>query len=345
MGFAGLTRRFRRPEVLRGGPLRAALRALLAEDYEQAEAALTGLVREDSRDVDAYLGLASLYRRRGEVGRAIQVHQNLLLRADLGQDARIEALVGLAQDLDHGGFMRRAIAAYDEVLAHDSRHSVALHGLLAALVSEGDHERALSIHSRLARLEKPTDPDAEVALLTGMATSAHARGDADRARKYVKRALRKNPRFALARTLLGELEALRGKNKAALSAWRQVAEAGGSAAAAIYPKLAPAFAALGRSAECESFLRELVSQRPADSDLGIALARLLAQRGDVTAAIGELHRLLQSNPRELRARVELGQLLLSESSEKQQAEVSKEYGELLSLLEQSGDLTPQERSE
>ena len=92
MAFASLTRRFRRTEgfgTLRGGPLRAALRALLADDYEGAEAALTGLVREDSRDVDAYLGLATLYRRRGEVGRAIQVHQNLLLRADLDKHARL----------------------------------------------------------------------------------------------------------------------------------------------------------------------------------------------------------------------------------------------------------------
>ena len=36
MGLAAFTRRFRRVETLRGGPLRAALRALLAEDYEAA---------------------------------------------------------------------------------------------------------------------------------------------------------------------------------------------------------------------------------------------------------------------------------------------------------------------
>ena len=75
------------------------------------------------------------------------------------------------------------------------------------------------------------------------------------------------------------------------------------------------------------------------------MARVLAQRGDVPGAISELRRLVESNPRELRARIELGQMLLSESSENRQAEVSKEYGELLSVLEQSVDLTPHERSE
>jgi len=363
VGFRDFGRHFRRGEVLRGGPLRAALRALLAEDYESAEEALTGLVREDSQDVDGYLGLASLYRRRGEVGRAIQVHQNLLLRADLSDDARLEALIGLAKDFGRGGFVRRAIAAYEEVLVHDSRHRVALRGLLAGLVSEGEYERALSVQNRLARFETSADPDAEVVLLTRMAAAAQADGEADRSRKLLKRALRKNPSFVEARILLGELEAQRGKNKAALAAWRQGAEIGGPSAAAIYPKLTPAFAAVGRSADCELFLRELAHKRPGDAELGIALARVLAHHGDVPGAIGELRRLLHSNPRQLSIRIELGQLLLSDgpysagSSQSRQLEASKEYGELLSMLagataaspgklrEAFDDSTPHERPE
>lgn len=328
--------------------MRAALRALLAEDYERAEEALTALVREDSRDVDAYLGLARLYRRRGEVGRAIQVHQNLLLRADLTHDARVEALTGLADDFREGGFQRRAVAAFEEVLAHDSKHRGALEGLLAALTDLEDYEPALAIQHRLARLETPDDPDAEVSLLTRMAESAHAEGEADRARKQLKRALRKNPRHLPARTLLGELEALRGKNKAALAAWRQVAELGGKAAASIYPKLASAFASQGRGADHESFLRELSKQRPDDPALGVALARALGQRGDLDAAVDELRRLLDARPRDLTARIVLGQLLLSDGRD---AEAKKEYGELLELLDQGEssdhghDLTPPERLE
>ena len=56
---------------------RRALQAVLAGDLEEAEAELVELVQLDSGDPTAYMALAQLYRERGEVGRALQVHQNL----------------------------------------------------------------------------------------------------------------------------------------------------------------------------------------------------------------------------------------------------------------------------
>jgi lipopolysaccharide biosynthesis regulator YciM len=270
------------------------------------------------------------------------VHQNLLLRADLGQDARIESLAGLADDFREGGFARRAIAAYEEVLAHDSGHVAALRGLLGLLLGLGESERALSIHRRLARLEAPADPDAEVALLTRIAQALHEKGDTNGARKSLRRALRKNARFAPARMLLGELEAERGKNKAALAAWRQVALQGGAGAAGVYPRLASAFATQGKSEKYEGFLRDRVAERPDDCELRIALVRALAQRGAVDSAISEIRLLLETNPWDLNARIVLGELLLANGRE---GEAAKAYGELLEVLEKHRDLTPQERLE
>ena len=104
-------------------------------------------------------------------------------------------------------------------------------------------------------------------------------------------------------------------------------------------------AAQGRSRECAGFLRKLVEERPDDSALAIALGRALAQRGDTEAAIGAIRSLLESNPQDLAARIALGQLLLADSSGLGEAETTKEYGELLSMLEKHLDLTPLERLE
>ncbi len=52
--------------------------------------------------------LARLYRQQGEFGRAIQLHQNLLLRRDLDAEQRIEVLGELAEDFRKAGFLRRA---------------------------------------------------------------------------------------------------------------------------------------------------------------------------------------------------------------------------------------------
>jgi tetratricopeptide (TPR) repeat protein len=78
--------------------VRKALRCVLEGELDTAEELLGRAVRIDSDQVDAYLSLARLYRLRGEIGRAIRVHQNLLLRTDIRSGQRDEALLGLAGD-------------------------------------------------------------------------------------------------------------------------------------------------------------------------------------------------------------------------------------------------------
>ena len=91
--------------------VRAALLAVLSPDYDEAERLLVAAVRMDSDSVDTYLALARVFRLKGEVGRAIRLHQNLLLRVDPGAPRGREALEGLAADFRAGGFAKRAIAS------------------------------------------------------------------------------------------------------------------------------------------------------------------------------------------------------------------------------------------
>ena len=62
---------------------RRALLAVLENDYDAAESLITEAVHADSEDIEPYRSLARLYRLRGEIGRAIRIHQNLLLRDDV----------------------------------------------------------------------------------------------------------------------------------------------------------------------------------------------------------------------------------------------------------------------
>ena len=71
-----------------------------------AEDALVRAVRIDADGIESYLALARLYRMQGEIGRAIRVHQNLLLREDLRKEQRLTALADLGADFRQGGFER-----------------------------------------------------------------------------------------------------------------------------------------------------------------------------------------------------------------------------------------------
>ena len=123
---------------------RIALRRVLEDDLDGAEEILASVVKRDSGQLEGYLALAGLYRRRGEMARAIRIHQNLLLRRDLSPELRDEALLGLAGDFRKGGFLQRAIAAYEEVLERDARHPDAIRALARLYGDARAHDKALA---------------------------------------------------------------------------------------------------------------------------------------------------------------------------------------------------------
>jgi lipopolysaccharide biosynthesis regulator YciM len=310
--------------------LRAALLAALDRDLERAERLLRRAAELDGQLVEPHLGLARLFRLRGEIGRAIRIHQNLLLRADLRTPEGVAILADLAQDFRQGGFLRRAIASFEEVLAHDARHLEALRALVRLLADVREFPRAVEMARRLARLEgRRSGPD-EARLYVEMAETARAEGRSRDARRAARRALRRDRGAWRAWQILGALEAERGRTRAALAAWLRVPEIDPARGPEVFPQLEATFAALGRAREFETWLRGLLEKRPDDARARLALGRTLAARGDVDEAVAELRRLIERAPEDLEARSALGRILLSE---RRDGEATAEYAELLDWIE------------
>ncbi len=322
--------------------LRFALLALLDRDLDQAEERLAVAVRLDPGGVDAYLALARLYRTRGEIGRAIRIHQNMLLRDDLPAETRLVVLADLAADFRQGGFLRRAIATYEEVITDDKRHQVALRSLVELLAHVGEFPRAIELARRLAKLEGEASGPAEARLYVSMAEAAQAAGDSDAARRAVKKALRRDSGCVTAWALRGALEAERGRSKAALAAWAEVPRRDPASGPLVYHELEATYAALGRTLEFESLIRGLLEQNPDDVAARRALAGWLAARGDVDTAVRELQLLLSEHPDDLSARAALGRILLAENRAR---ELMQEYGTLIDALDRRGLLDEAEKLE
>ena len=333
-------RRRRRHPADADAAARAALLAVLDRDDARAEELLLAAVELDSSGVEPYLALARFYRMRGEIGRAIRVHQNLLLRRDLDPDQIVTCLADLAADFRQGGFLRRAIASYEEVLARDPKHPGALRALVPLLRDARDFSRALDMQRRLSKIEGSDGGAEQARLWVDMAEAAQAEGRLDDARRALKRALRRNPRSVRAWLALGGLEAERGRPKAARAAWEKVPALDRRSGALVYPRIEAACAAEGRPRAFEAYLRSLLAEREDDPQARLALARALAARGEIEEALAELRRLLEREPENLEARAVVGRLLLSE---RRDAETAKEYAELLDVLERRGLLRVRER--
>src|SRR6201990_1396488 len=74
------------------------LNFLLNEQPDKAIEAFIEVVKVDPETIELHFALGSLFRRRGEVERAIRMHQNLVERSDLAAEQRTHALFELAQD-------------------------------------------------------------------------------------------------------------------------------------------------------------------------------------------------------------------------------------------------------
>jgi lipopolysaccharide biosynthesis regulator YciM len=306
------------------------VRAAADEDWASAETWLERIVESDSADLDAYHALARLYRRQGAVGRAIRMHQNLLLRPNLPKKDRSEALFELARDFEEGGFIERAAATYEEFLDGEPRNAEAITRVIPLLGEQREHVRALALLKRLRRSDAETAQRLETELLLTRSRGCLNEGDHDGARQALKRCLRRDKRCAPALAMLGELETERGKSAKALDAWKRAAMADSEIARELYAKIDAGFAARGKPAEFDVFLREILSQRPEDGFARIALARALAGRGEGHAAIEEIARAIEIDPDDLSLRAELGRQLLATN---QESEALKAYADLVEAIE------------
>ena len=314
--------------------LQRAVRALIDDDDPAAEEALTEWVKKDSRLTEPYRALGRLYRKRGEVGRAIRLHQNLLLRKDLGAKERAAALAELAEDFDVGGYRKRAIACHEELLAGDGRREASLAALVKLRLQESDYKGAREMHRRLEKVRKERDPEGEVRILVAEAEGCRHAGENDRARKLLKKALRRRPSEAEASLLLGDLEAERGRERAAVAAWTAVAERGGEHSNTAWRRLAALGRGLSRGG-LERLLRARLVADPRDREARQHLATALAADGEVESALEQWRTLLAQDPDDRAARVGLGKLLLAEE---RSAEALEEFAQWIAMLEKADEV-------
>ncbi|MBW2541443.1 MAG: tetratricopeptide repeat protein, partial [Deltaproteobacteria bacterium] len=214
--------------------------------------------------------------------------------------------------------------------------------LVQLYAETGKYEEAIEHSRRLTRLEGGERGEKEALLMVEMAKAEYAEGHHGEARRWVKKALRGNKRCAAGWVLLGDLEAERGRSKAALAAWSEVPRLDRASGPLVYAKLEATYAALEKMRDFETFLRGLLEEQPEDAGARRALATLLCARGEIDAGISELNQLLAADPDDLETRAALGRILLSDG---RSGDAAREYGSMIDAIARRGLLGGEEKPE
>lgn len=259
------------------------LNYLLNEQPDKAIDAFIEVVKLDPETIDLHFALGNLFRRRGEVDRAVRIHTHLLNRADLPARSRAEALAELGQDFLKGGLLDRAEDSFTRLL-DEPRHRVdALRALLRIYQMEREWGKAIEVARRLER-EAGESSHAQVAHFhCELAERALAAKDEDDAAGHLEQALNVNRRSVRAAILAGDLAARRGDVERAIGHWRGVGEMNPDYLPLVAGRLADALDAAGRRDEALNFLRRSLLDHPSIDLLDVSHARVLAWENPAAA--------------------------------------------------------------
>jgi len=198
------------------------LNFLLNEQPDKAIEVFIQVLEVNSDTVETHLALGNLFRRRGEVERAIRVHQNLIARPALDKEQRSHALLELGQDYLKAGLLDRAESLFLELSEIRAHSEQALKLLLHIYQQEKEWEKAIAIMRKLSRLSGKKFDDVIAQYYCELADQAYARKDYATTRDFLKQAFAADENCVRASMLLGDLEAQQGKYREAIHAWRKI---------------------------------------------------------------------------------------------------------------------------
>jgi len=183
---------------------------LVTEQPDRALDMFLKLMDANADTIETHFALGSLYRRRGEVERAIRIHQNLLARDALAPEHREQALLALAQDYLRAGLLDRAEGLFQQVSEVPRLRASALDALRLVYERQHDWQQALGAYRQLERIKAAPPPMVAAHYMCELATLAIERGDAAEARRLLREARAEAapfPRAAVLRAQIAERDA------------------------------------------------------------------------------------------------------------------------------------------
>ncbi len=298
---------------------------VLSDDPDAAIAELSKAAQLNTETLETYFALGALFRRKGELDRAIRLHRNILLRSGLEPEVRQRAQLELALDYKHSALNDKAIETFEKLLAGDPDHQDALLHYRRLLESTGDWQKALEVHLRLAG--SAASDKAVLAHLLAESSRARLHREPDQSLALAERAVAIRPDSADAQLAMAEALVALGRGDEAAAPLR--------ASVKLEPELAPkatrlwATAGLG-SEPLEAFLKAQIGDRSDNrGPLELALAVVLRMNRRSDLALEQLRRVVEGHPRFWEARKELGDLLLAQGRAE---ELQQDYRDILSTL-------------
>jgi lipopolysaccharide biosynthesis regulator YciM len=287
---------------------------ILSNEHDKAIEEFTRMVEVDSETVEVYLGLGSLFRSKGELGRAIRIHQSIIVRPSLDKKIKIQAYFDLALDYQKAGLFDSAIETYQTVIQLDPRHLPAYEHLEKVYEDEKSWEKAFEIQKQLQKLAKSKDTMVLAHLQTETAKALQQEERYEEAVRTYRKAIQTDPRCVDAYLHLGDYYHEQKKYLKAIELWEGVAERTPEYAFLTYKRLENSYYELGRYEEMEKIYRRNIERNPDDVETRLVLGDHFFRKGEWEASIKAFQKAIQLQPNCIEAHQKLGEAFLKQGN-------------------------------
>ena len=277
------------PEYFKG------LNFVLNEEPDKAIEVFIRMLEVDSETVETHLALGNLFRRRGEVDRAIRIHQNLIARPTLNREQRAHAVLELGMDYMRSGLLDRAEGLFLELIDSGSHLQQAYAQLLEIYQQEKDWENAIAIAKKLETISNDSSSAIIAQFYCEGADAALKQGNMRLVKDLIRRAMSFDKSCVRASLIEAKMYQQTGKIKLAIKSYKRVESQDSDYLTEIIGPIYECYRKLDRVDEFVEYLRTLVNIYGGISTL-LMLTALIAEREGENAAIRFISDELKNRP-------------------------------------------------
>jgi lipopolysaccharide biosynthesis regulator YciM len=260
------------------------LNFLLNEETDKAVDIFIKMLEVDSDTVETHLAVGKLFRRRGEVDRAIRIHQNLIARPQLEKVYREQSLFELGQDYLSAGMLDRAERIFLDLVNEKSHSAQALQTLIDIYQQEKDWLNAVKTAEKYASVTRQTMQPVIAHYYCELAEAMLHKAQYEKAGEYADQALSVDRSSVRASLLQAKILMEQGEYKSAIKHLKKIKDQNPDYLSEAIDLLALCYEQLNQEEELVVYLKKLVDEYPRVPVVLILAERIRKWKGDKVAA-------------------------------------------------------------
>ncbi len=230
------------------------LNYLLNDESDKAIDVFIQLAETSQETFEPQLALGNLYRRKGEVDRAIKLHQALIAQAELPERYRTRALLAIGKDYMSAGLLDRAEVLFSELVEIEAHTPEALQSLVEIYQQEQDWLQAIKSATRFQTATQRNMQTSIGHYYCELAEMSLQQDDIQQAEKYLASALRIDDVSVRAHLITARIHQDQQQWQQAINAYQAAKQADSAFIPLFINDLANCYLALGEGEQLEAEL-------------------------------------------------------------------------------------------